>query len=195
MVWTTPKTWNASDVLTATDMNVYVRDNQNYLYARLDEVAVSSTASSNITFAAIPQNYRHLLIEGVGRADGGALAPVYLLCNTDTGGNYGYTYGEASATNTTGNGATGQAMAEVARVSTGAAAGGTPGGFTLVLHNYTSTAFFKTFTGQSIDGVNMTLRSHGGCWQSTAPTTHLTLQLYNAKWVGGSLVTLYGLPA
>lgn len=35
MAWTEPKTWS-SEPLTSTDMNQYVRDNQNYLKDRLD---------------------------------------------------------------------------------------------------------------------------------------------------------------
>lgn len=31
-VWTTPKTWNVGDILTAGDMNIYVRDNSTYLH-------------------------------------------------------------------------------------------------------------------------------------------------------------------
>lgn len=30
--WTTPKTWSAGDVLSATDLNTYVRDNSNFAY-------------------------------------------------------------------------------------------------------------------------------------------------------------------
>jgi hypothetical protein len=51
-VWTTPKTWNIGDILTAADMAVYVRDNTTYLYDSLNaEVtnranAVTSEAST-----------------------------------------------------------------------------------------------------------------------------------------------------
>lgn len=34
MAWTTPKTWNVGEVLTASNMNVQVRDNLNYLYSK-----------------------------------------------------------------------------------------------------------------------------------------------------------------
>lgn len=34
MAWTTPKTWNADEVLTASDMNTYVRDNTEALRNR-----------------------------------------------------------------------------------------------------------------------------------------------------------------
>ena len=31
MAWNTPKTWGVGDILTASDMNTYVRDNTDYL--------------------------------------------------------------------------------------------------------------------------------------------------------------------
>jgi hypothetical protein len=33
MAWNTPKTWNVGDILTASDMNTYVRDNTAFLNA------------------------------------------------------------------------------------------------------------------------------------------------------------------
>lgn len=38
MAWTTPKTW-AAEPLTSSDLNTYVRDNQNHLKNRLDNNA------------------------------------------------------------------------------------------------------------------------------------------------------------
>ena len=35
MTWTTPKTWSFQEVLTAADMNTYVRDNSNHLLRTL----------------------------------------------------------------------------------------------------------------------------------------------------------------
>lgn len=33
MAWTTPKTWNVGDIMLASDLNTYVRDNTNFLAA------------------------------------------------------------------------------------------------------------------------------------------------------------------
>lgn len=38
MAWSAPKTWS-SEPLTSTDMNTYIRDNQNYLYNRLENTS------------------------------------------------------------------------------------------------------------------------------------------------------------
>ena len=53
MAWTSPKTW-ASEPLTSTDLNTYVRDNQDHLKDRLDnsasKVAAGATSlSTNAT--------------------------------------------------------------------------------------------------------------------------------------------------
>ena len=46
MAWTTPKTWS-SEPLTSTDMNTYIRDNQNYLKDRMDNQAQHSADESS----------------------------------------------------------------------------------------------------------------------------------------------------
>lgn len=45
MTWTAPKTWAIGDVLTAADMNTYVRDNTGDLNARLGYQNISYSAS------------------------------------------------------------------------------------------------------------------------------------------------------
>lgn len=52
MAWTTPKTWNDGDVLTAAELNEQVRDNLNFLFdkpgaiSNLDEAANYTTTST-----------------------------------------------------------------------------------------------------------------------------------------------------
>lgn len=57
MSWTTPKTWAAGDVLSASDLNTYVRDNANALLARpADGIVYDNGAnytSTSDTFVAI----------------------------------------------------------------------------------------------------------------------------------------------
>ena len=58
---TTPKTWNTGDPLTASDMNTYIRDNNNALItptnavARIDEASNYTTSSTS--FADIDSTY------------------------------------------------------------------------------------------------------------------------------------------
>lgn len=48
MAWTAPKTWT-SETLTSTDLNTYVRDNQNHIKNRLDAQDSYSGNTSNYT--------------------------------------------------------------------------------------------------------------------------------------------------
>jgi hypothetical protein len=44
MAYTTPKTWSVGDVLTASDMNTYVRDNAAFLKSSVDNVETDVAA-------------------------------------------------------------------------------------------------------------------------------------------------------
>lgn len=56
--WTTPKSWASGDVLTAADMNTYVRDNTPIFYQKVTSYTLTSTVAetdllqSSITLAA-----------------------------------------------------------------------------------------------------------------------------------------------
>lgn len=49
MSWTTPKTWASGDILTASDMNTYVRDNTDYTMNTAMKKLLSTTASYSST--------------------------------------------------------------------------------------------------------------------------------------------------
>lgn len=56
MTWTTPKTWVTGDVLTASDMNTYVRDNTNYLNTQVGSAPIlaGSDTTERTTTAVAP---------------------------------------------------------------------------------------------------------------------------------------------
>lgn len=67
MSWTTPKTWIVGDVLTASDMNTYVRDNANALYAVTSitswtDVATGSGTATSVTVTVPSGYYRFRLL-------------------------------------------------------------------------------------------------------------------------------------
>lgn len=47
-IWTTPKTWNVGDILTAADMNTYVRDNTNALVNGLYRKNIAKVVANSI---------------------------------------------------------------------------------------------------------------------------------------------------
>jgi hypothetical protein len=50
--FTTPKTWSFGEVLTATDMNTYVRDNTQFLFDRGIEFEVAASNTVNLDFSS-----------------------------------------------------------------------------------------------------------------------------------------------
>lgn len=52
MAWTSPKTWNVGDVLTAADMNTYVRDNLLSTHNLTKHARVHSSGAQSIASAA-----------------------------------------------------------------------------------------------------------------------------------------------
>lgn len=55
MAWTSPKTWT-SEPLTSSDLNTYVRDNQDHLKDRLDNSA-SKIVSGNVTLSTNSETF------------------------------------------------------------------------------------------------------------------------------------------
>lgn len=47
MAWTTPKTWTVGELLTAADLNTYIRDNSDFL-AETPKVAVRLTSTQSV---------------------------------------------------------------------------------------------------------------------------------------------------
>jgi hypothetical protein len=55
MAWTTPKTW-ASEPLTSTDLNTYIRDNQDFLMTRMENNA-EHTADESSDYTTTTQSF------------------------------------------------------------------------------------------------------------------------------------------
>jgi hypothetical protein len=53
VAWTTPKTWNVGDILTAADMNTYVRDNTKWLLAITGSVHSGGTVLQGSGFSSV----------------------------------------------------------------------------------------------------------------------------------------------
>lgn len=66
MAWSTPKTWNVGDVLTASDMDTYVRDNTNFLYQRPYILAYNSVLVSVPNSSVTPVTLGTVLASGYG---------------------------------------------------------------------------------------------------------------------------------
>lgn len=60
MAWTTPKTWNVGDLLTASDMNTYVRDNTKLIPRELDYAQITA----NVAISATTEGTAQTVITG-----------------------------------------------------------------------------------------------------------------------------------
>ena len=58
MAWTTPKTWNIGDQVTAAEMNTHVRDNQTYLHDRQDHYSEGTALPEGSVTGAPGDIYR-----------------------------------------------------------------------------------------------------------------------------------------
>lgn len=68
MAWTTPKTWNTGDLVTAADLNTHVRDNMNVLFApsNFQEVVGTSTDFNTTSTSYVDITGMSLSITTVG---------------------------------------------------------------------------------------------------------------------------------
>lgn len=156
-----------------------------------------STATATISFSAIPQNYEHLQIRGIGRSSTATAADVDLRVqfNGDTGNNYSihYLYGSGSA------------AAVAATTSNTYTTGGviikdgnTANTFctnVIDILDYANTSKNKTvrvLTGWDANGSGY-IYINSGAWFSTAAITSLTLTPWSGNFMTYSSFALYGI--
>lgn len=203
-IWTTPKTWNVGDVLTAADMNTYVRDNTSYLHDPIVDYTVTGSAVATIDTNTllggnIPATYSHLRMLLLLRETGVTTRDTFALqFNGDTGANYENQL-------ITGLGSSPGAAGGVSQTS--AIAGGIAGSTatasrfsqTVVdLLEYKGTTKHKTYSSFSSlmagGGTNTILYSTGGLWANTAAITRIVVIPGTGNVDLGSRLVLYGVP-
>jgi len=85
VAFTTPKTWSFGEILTSTDMNVYVRDNTDELFTR--DTNASLLTSGTLPAARLPNHSANLLTTGTvatGRLPAGTVLQVVQTEKTDS---------------------------------------------------------------------------------------------------------------
>lgn len=90
MAWTTPKTWTA-EPLTSSDLNTYVRDNQNHIKNRLDNNAdyIGDTVSNYTTTSTENVDVDASNLSLTITTNGGDVLVGFVGYCEVTGGNYG----------------------------------------------------------------------------------------------------------
>lgn len=158
------------------------------------------SGTGTVTFSSIPATYRDLEIVVRGRSTA-ALAEVrpLVILNNDTGANYNCEEVVASGATTA------LPLQNLANTSlfvgtiTGASApSGAVGAVTVKIYDYRGTAFNKvmTFIGgdtKANSSGNLLAWCGYGEWKNTAAVTRIDVVMASGNYMGGSIVSLYGL--
>lgn len=145
---------------------------------------------------SIPGTYKHLKLVGQMRGDSTGAQCTMKVNNDGTSGNYS----SAVRIFSSGSGVTGDSLAGsaaggviVGDVTLGADTAGRTTSFELLIPDYASTTFHKTWQGQHFNGAAGRLLSIGGEWLSASAITRLALALNAGNFAIGSRFSLYGI--
>ena len=163
-------------------------------YDALSTVTVPSGGVASITFAGIPNTYKHLQIRGIAkdnRASSNINSPMLLTFNGDTAANY-------AGHEISGNGTAAQAYGagSLSNFSVYANSNFTNifGAFVIDILDYATTT--KNKTTRSLGGADQNgtgfLAMTSGLWNNTAAITSITLTAFSSPFQQFSQFSLYG---
>jgi hypothetical protein len=160
-------------------------------YDSLANVTVGASAVSSITFAGIPNTYKHLQVRCLTQASSGNTTDsLRMQFNGDTGANYAYhaLYGTGSAAAATGN--TGNSWAKAGQLALSTTIFS---GVIIDILDYASTV--KNKTVRSLSGVDFNgsgvIALESNVWLNTSAITTITIP-YAVNFAQYSQFSLYG---
>jgi hypothetical protein len=155
-------------------------------YTQINSVTLAA-ASSSVTFASIPQNYRDLvlIVNGAGSSGQGNN---YLYFNNDTtAGNYAYVRMLGDGSSTSSAIASNPSVSDVTTSFNNTVK--------VDILDYSASDKHKTRLSTSSNPTS-TIIAYASRWANTAPVTSLTFAGFNSgNWVTGTTFTLYGIEA
>lgn len=205
-IWTTPKTWVVGDVLTAADMNVYVRDNTTYLHDSAGFTLLWDSVDSAVTLPAasittptLAQTYKHLLVEMSMRSNAAVAATSVLVrFNADTGANYNAST-IAVGTGAVGGAANGSSTDVTNAWSEITGASATANSFSahsMEVTDYANTSKFKSgfYRVAEVENVapTWTLRFNQFQWRNAAAISTISFAPASGSFVSGTRISVYG---
>jgi hypothetical protein len=175
-------------------------------YDALATVTVG-TAVSSITFAGIPNTYKHLQIRAIARNSSTVSADSNDLswrCNSDTGSNYARhrLFGTGSTTGSSAATSVNYASSELGIIPSNVYSAGVYGVVILDILDYANTSKYKTFRLLGgVDGntgsTNSRLVLNSNLWMSTAAITNLNFFIGTPtsgdNFMQYSQISLYGI--
>lgn len=168
-------------------------------YELIGTIRLSAT-QSQLVFAGIPQQYKHLQLRMTSRTDrsASATADVFVRVNGDSGANYGYHqlygYNNSAASGATASSTDGLYLGSTAGATSVSGAFGT-----LVMDLLDFASITKNKTSRCVAGTIGTSATTGiiginsSLWRSTAAVTSLTVYCNQGNFVSGTRASLYGL--
>jgi hypothetical protein len=162
-----------------------------------DNVASGNIASWDVS--SISQAYNHLRIVFSGRGDGAAVVtPVHMRLNNDSGANYDSQYLIGQKTLVVGAEQIGATYGWPGEYVDASATANLAANFDLLLVDYVSTTFYKTWVSKSYApwGVltnTVAVAGFGGTWRNTGAVNRVTILPNSGNFVAGSRLTIYGL--
>jgi hypothetical protein len=180
-------------------VEVLTRPRADAAYETLIAQVVLGAAAANITFTAIPQTYRHLLLVLSGRSDAAVAAtPVHIRLNGDTGANYDTQRMNAAGTALAAAEFLAATAGFVGAVPGASATAGMAGMARILLPDYRGTARLKTWTAEGGEsqgtGTGQTfLRHDRGQWRSAVAITDVGVYPASGNFAAATVATLYGL--
>lgn len=164
-------------------------------YDALSTVTVPSGGAASVTFAVIPQGYKHLQIRCTTRESlGSSIGGMYIQFNSDTGSNYAWhrVWGDGASTF---SGASTSTTAQLGGII--ATTAGTANVFSSTIIDVLDYTANKNKTMRSLTGLDYNgsgyVGLHSGLWMNTAPITSITINPDSGQnWQQYSQFTLYG---
>jgi hypothetical protein len=160
--------------------------------------AVGAGGEASVTFDSIPQTYKSLIVEGIGRSSTNAQSTaVQIRCNDDAGNNYDAQAVFAYGVTEDGANAAASGSGWLSNLPAATAAAGAAAQFEFKCKGYAGTTFMKNFVGvwleKRLNGTpEQLVAAHGVTWRSTSAITKIVLYPAAGNWVEGSQFTLYG---
>ena len=153
-------------------------------------------SQATISFASIPNTFKHLQIRGLARSTNASnYADLRLRCNSDTGSNYfsHYLYGDGSGVGATG--AANQSFIFSAELPASSSAASIFGVSVIDILDYTSANKYKTI--RSLNGLDRNgsgyIYLHSGAWaNSSSAISQIDLTLDAGSFAQYSSFGLYG---
>lgn len=187
--------------MTVNNVGIYASQISGHLWApngAMDALASAtlSTTASSVTFAGIPQGYKHLQIRSTARDNSAAGTVTYMKVNfnNDSGSNYAYhrLFGDGSGVTTDSGSSIAQTYANFALANSSTTQ--IMGASIIDILDYTSTSKHKTirtFAGADQNGSGRVGIS-SGLWMSTSAITSIVLVADTGTFGANSSFALYG---